>query len=459
MLKKIAGGRIKWSRHFDALSPSAREFVEAILVLDAAARPSASEALRSAWLMQAEAADVGDCAAVIDPAVIKSLRSYARASHFRKACFCMMAWSLSLEDHAELRADFLKMDRDGNGTISLAEFKGVVVESYHVSTHEAEALFASLDEDHDDRICYSEFLAALIQDRVRMHEGLLRKTFARFDDDGTGRITAENLRSVFFGSDCIGDEAGLAELIREVELNHDGGIGYEDFLAYLQASEPLESSPSPPPSLTGALPLPSLTAASARPSLTVLAAAYIDRCLAAQTAEAERSELTVLAGSSGTASAPAAMFGARRRLWPLSRRARRRRAVQGTREAARDDDAGGGDGELTPTLEEDEDDAEAADGAGTGDVDTERVGGGDAGGDGGGGGDGGDGGITSSGGGGGGVGIGGGGADIGDGRSSRGSASTDNARVVGHNVIRGGRMGASRPKPSQELRRIGTNPF
>merc|ERR1719230_641362 len=108
----------------------------------------------------------------------------------------MMAWSLSQEDRQRLQDKFLEMDVQKEGKISLPQFKAVLEENFKVNSAEAETIFSALDTDHDNTICYSEFLAAVLQDRVRMHEDILRKTFARFDQDETGTITVHNLQTV-----------------------------------------------------------------------------------------------------------------------------------------------------------------------------------------------------------------------------------------------------------------------
>ena len=47
-------------------------------------------------------------------------------------------------------------------------------------------MFNSMDTDHDDVIAYSEFLAAAMQGRIKVHEDVLRRTFRKFDVDNCG---------------------------------------------------------------------------------------------------------------------------------------------------------------------------------------------------------------------------------------------------------------------------------
>jgi len=178
-----------------------------------------------------------------DADILNGLRKYAHASRFRRACLSMMAWSLSQEERQELQDQFLELDVKKTGSITLPQFKAVLQQNYQVQGEEAEELFATLDTDHDNELCYSEFLAAVLQDRVRMHEHLLRKTFGRFDRDESGTITVDNLRMV------LGDkfeDVDVKELICDADIDGNGSICYDEFLQCLQ--QPSSGTGTPPSS-------------------------------------------------------------------------------------------------------------------------------------------------------------------------------------------------------------------
>lgn len=238
VLLKIRAGKPHWSSRFHALSMQAKSFVEGLLIKDPALRLSATAALEHPFV-QEKGHWVGE-ETELDTEIVRSLRRFAHASHFRRAVLSMMAWSLSAEDRAQLREQFLLLDQENRGTITHQELKRVLEENFHVDSAEAEELFSSLDTDHDDEIEYSEFLAAAMLGRIHVHEDLLRRTFARFDTHETGLITADDLRTV------LGDHfegADVQELIREADTSGDGRIDYDEFLAYfrtLDGEEPAE---------------------------------------------------------------------------------------------------------------------------------------------------------------------------------------------------------------------------
>lgn len=228
-LLRIKRGEPQLSSRWPLLSESARQFVLSLLVVDPEKRLSASEALQHHWICSVDTPK-----AVIDTDVLSSLRRFAHASHFRRACLSMMAWSLTVEDQQELRLQFQALDQNKTGTITFQELASVLESTFHIDSAEAKTLFHGLDMDGGEEIQYSEFLAAALQDRVRMHEAVLHATFTRFDVDGSGSITADNLRAL------LGDSfegSGVEELLREADRDGDGAVSYEDFIAYLQNGE------------------------------------------------------------------------------------------------------------------------------------------------------------------------------------------------------------------------------
>eukprot|EP00930_Biecheleria_cincta_P004686 TRINITY_DN105605_c0_g1_i1.p1 TRINITY_DN105605_c0_g1~~TRINITY_DN105605_c0_g1_i1.p1 ORF type:complete len:668 (+),score=126.67 TRINITY_DN105605_c0_g1_i1:232-2004(+) len=237
VLAKIRAGTPHWSQRFLILSKQPKSLVRGLLVADPEQRLSAKAALEHPFV---QAGSPKQQETILDADILKSLRRFARASAFRRALLSIMAWSLSNEDRALLREEFLSMDGESRGTITHRELKRVLEERFHVCSEEADMLFSSLDTDHDEEIEYNEFLAAALLARVRVHEDLLRKTFSRFDKNDTGTITAEDLRSV------LGDHfdgAEMEELIHEADTSGDGKVNYDAFLEYFYKSDPADVRP------------------------------------------------------------------------------------------------------------------------------------------------------------------------------------------------------------------------
>mmetsp|Transcript_112264 Transcript_112264/g.322731 ORF Transcript_112264/g.322731 Transcript_112264/m.322731 type:complete len:558 (+) Transcript_112264:89-1762(+) len=235
VLRKVKAGNVHWSSRFQKLSPQAKDFVRSLIVVDPTERMSAQQALQHPWITQRRRSEL----TLLENDTLESLRAFSRTSQFRRNVLSMMAWSLSAEDRSELRKQFLSIDKDKGGTISLKEFKEVLAKRFNVCGAEAEEIFNSLDTDKNDEIEYSEFLAAALLGHVKIHEDVLRRTFVRFDVDGDGKIDCQELRSV------LGDtfsQKDIEEVLREADTSGDGKLDYEEFLAYFHRPEGLEQA-------------------------------------------------------------------------------------------------------------------------------------------------------------------------------------------------------------------------
>mmetsp|Transcript_130643 Transcript_130643/g.418930 ORF Transcript_130643/g.418930 Transcript_130643/m.418930 type:complete len:593 (+) Transcript_130643:63-1841(+) len=95
-------------------------------------------------------------------------------------------------------------------------------------------LAAVLDSNGNERIYYSDFLAATIQVRARLREEPLRAVFNRFDSDRSGAITAADFRAV------LGDsfEGGsVEELLAQADARGEGEVTFEDFKKVMEDLE------------------------------------------------------------------------------------------------------------------------------------------------------------------------------------------------------------------------------
>merc|ERR1719409_1184389 len=70
--------------------------------------------------------------------------------------------------------------------------------------------------------------------RIATNETHVRSAFNRLDKDGTGFITLENLKDVL-GNTYEGED--VEKLLKETDLNNDGKISYEEFMAYMEGDQ------------------------------------------------------------------------------------------------------------------------------------------------------------------------------------------------------------------------------
>jgi calcium-dependent protein kinase len=230
MHKNIKQARFeRKKKHWDAISTDAQDFIEKLIVVDPDARLTAKQALEHTWIKTRDHMnhDMHD----VDQGIANALSNFGQASHFRRACMSMMAWSLTNEERKQVRDAFIEIDTDRSGTITISEFKTVLQDKYHIDDEHVASAFASLDTSHADEIHYSEFLAAMVSSRIQVHDDLLKQTFKRFDTHNHGYITRDDLREVL-GQVYEGED--VAKLVNEADPNHDGKIDYEEFIRFIK---------------------------------------------------------------------------------------------------------------------------------------------------------------------------------------------------------------------------------
>ena len=134
----------------------------------------------------------------------------------------------------ELRATFLEFDENGDGLISKEEFLNGYRRLYPDETDQeelgqhAQEIFVIADADGNGFIDYDEWCAATIKQTQLLTDPNMRAAFDLFDKDGGGTIEAAEIASVL-GYDLQKDGQVFEEVVREIDLNGDGQIDFDEF--------------------------------------------------------------------------------------------------------------------------------------------------------------------------------------------------------------------------------------
>lgn len=92
---------------------------------------------------------------------------------------------------AELTTLFRQFDRNQDGCLRMEDFMDVMKNNFNISNTEIENLFNGvasmpISDGPENEVCYSDFIAALLQTRLRFHEDVIREAFLKFDADRSG---------------------------------------------------------------------------------------------------------------------------------------------------------------------------------------------------------------------------------------------------------------------------------
>lgn len=166
--------------------------------------------------------------------IVTDLCQFAQEAKFRRRVMLAMAWSLSNSERKRLRDEFEKMDSNGDGTVTLSEFKKMVEEHFELNDKEIEQCFEAIDDNHNGVIQYSEFLAATVHSRINLDDHLLSVSFKKFDATNSGFVDEATLKSI------LGEDVSMSdvhEMMTEVDANHDGRISYQEFIDYVRHTD------------------------------------------------------------------------------------------------------------------------------------------------------------------------------------------------------------------------------
>merc|ERR1719364_87925 len=144
--------------------------------------------------------------------------------------------NLTEDQIEEFKEAFALFDKDGDGTIT-AEELGVVMRSLgrKPTKEELKSMIAECDDDGSGQIEFPEFLslmASKLQDTDSVEE--MRETFAVFDRDKSGSVSASELKHVM---NNLGEQVTIEEveeMIKEADADGDGELSFDDFLQFIQ---------------------------------------------------------------------------------------------------------------------------------------------------------------------------------------------------------------------------------
>lgn len=143
--------------------------------------------------------------------------------------------SLSEEQLEQFREAFVLFDKQGDGSITTKEL-GTLIRSLGQNPTEAELqdMINEVDLDGNGTIDFKEFLTMMAKRITESDsENDIREAFKVFDKDGSGRISAGELRYVMttLGEKLTDEE--VSDMIREADQDGDGEINLEEFVPML----------------------------------------------------------------------------------------------------------------------------------------------------------------------------------------------------------------------------------
>lgn len=225
-------------KEWKGISLDAKAMLKALLTRDPDSRPSAVEAVQSEWI-QLMIGGAGVKAASTHTVPAK-LRTFALMNKLKKASLNVIATQLDDKAIRDLKALFMSMDSNNDGSLSVGELKDALCKSGVSLPQDLSRMMEQVDCDGSGVIDYSEFVAATMERRKYISEDVCWRAFKTFDVDGSGSIDRQELGRLL-GIDDVCDvmqvevtQKEIDAIMDEVDTNQDGKIDFGEFLEMMR---------------------------------------------------------------------------------------------------------------------------------------------------------------------------------------------------------------------------------
>ena len=222
---------------WENISDSAKDLVVKLLIKDPRKRMTAKKALEHPWIKRSK--KVQQIQHEKAEHVIESFKHFTIKKRLQKEVLNVLTTKISDAELKEMRETFKYFDKENTGEITIADLKKVIKEQkLSVRPEELEEIMKHVHvEDDSQTISFSEFLFLAMDTKVYLTREMLLWVFGHFDIDGTGFITAKNLKEAMTRAAKHMSEQEITQMINETQCAKDGKISFEDFCELMKVSD------------------------------------------------------------------------------------------------------------------------------------------------------------------------------------------------------------------------------
>lgn len=229
IIEKVKSGVFSFDSHeWNFISDDVKGLIRQMLTVNPSRRPSARECLDHHWMENASREPLNP---ELVGVYMNNLKSFKSEQMLQKATLSFIGSQLTTKEEREEMIELFKsLDTDSNGTLSKEELRVGFVQIFGEDIdQEMDRIMQEIDADHSGTIEYNEFVTAALSRQQLLSRERLFQAFSMFDSDGSGKISAEELKNML-GKYHSYDESLWEKLIRSVDENGDGEIDFEEFV-------------------------------------------------------------------------------------------------------------------------------------------------------------------------------------------------------------------------------------
>jgi len=226
---------------FDKISENAKDLIKKTLTLDFTKRINAEQALNHPWFKENKSKELYNKVkhSYTIKQLLNNLKSYKRISVIQETALAYLVHHFPyLKDVVNACKLFNQIDRSQDGKVTKEELYKGISALYKSPTlrNDIDDIYKNLDMDNNGYIGYEEFVRGAVNKLYFVQQNILKFAFKYFDKDNSGQITFKEIEEVF--SKSIQDKSKVREtlnaIIKEVDLNNDNKISFQEFSYIMQ---------------------------------------------------------------------------------------------------------------------------------------------------------------------------------------------------------------------------------
>eukprot|EP00826_Nyctotherus_ovalis_P052537 TRINITY_DN6675_c0_g2_i7.p1 TRINITY_DN6675_c0_g2~~TRINITY_DN6675_c0_g2_i7.p1 ORF type:complete len:435 (-),score=136.17 TRINITY_DN6675_c0_g2_i7:130-1434(-) len=221
-------------RAWEKVSAEAKDLVRSMLEFRPINRCSAKKAFAHNWIKVYGEKEVDES---LTRDVLENLKDFSSKCKLQQAVLtCIVSQLTTKSETEDLRAVFMALDKSGKGQLTREDLIKGYKELYGHKYDEKETvdrIMSHADADKNGSLNYTEFTVATIDKHKVLTRERLEAAFKMFDKDGSGKISAKELKEVLSGNEEIPKDRWEG-IVKQVDLNGDSEISLEEFVALMQ---------------------------------------------------------------------------------------------------------------------------------------------------------------------------------------------------------------------------------
>lgn len=232
IMAKVKIGKYDFEKKiFELVSNEAKSLISQLLVLDPQKRITADIALNHAWIKKYERNDYSTSRT--QNLKIERINNFQPKHKLQQTTIAFLVHQVaSQKTNDHLKKIFQELDTKKNGRLYYNDLKEGLKKysDLQLTDNQFETLLKQLDNDGNGYIEYEEFLRATMDMESLLTDSNLKMAFKFFDVDDSGKLDAEELKSVLgVMNDNPEHENDLINTILKDLKTEDGLISYENF--------------------------------------------------------------------------------------------------------------------------------------------------------------------------------------------------------------------------------------